>query len=798
MVVRKRIKILKNNVKTVADFENEKKCLELLRGLRHSNIIELLGSYTHRGQHNFLFPLLPLNLADFLRHETRFESFQQNVTFYNALHGLSSAIEAVHNLHIHGQQYQDGLAMIGYHHDIRPKNILVSQSTFILADFGLARFKDADEDSRTPWKLGIGDYIAPECMDNDFIALNVGRSMDIWAFGCLISEIATYMEQGPSGVIKFQANRVFRDPEKKLKHSRFFQKTELNHAVLPWFDALNTNTQDDAIRCLTEISKTMLQVRVKDRASAKQSCQRFCFISCKALFHTIMDRCDIISSRRTNSIQNFPVYSVMDFQFCVTMLKAWGSVLEMNTDRIDCDLFEKSPSVGDVLKMMLQQLSFDVQKLDNYNPERGGGFCEAIDRQATVSLCKLPGIKSVRQSVQSLFEAVPQVYQRRMAQQCHLTFLDDKDEKALQNIENSAQDLHTPHSDIGAFAALKRLEMALLREAADIEPEQKKLIMKSWQVTVIKNTDETHALGSFTPYNPSMSSKTNTFQDSENVFIEWMVYTPVWGNQSEEEKVLKVTALTELLHYPKPTGFHVLTCIGIIPPTVEVSHEGFGFVYALPAYAKEYKNPIAETLLQKIQAGRPTPLLEEKFNIAKCLTSSIFELHSAGWLHKNISSSTLIFFEDANDMSTGLKHDPYLMGFYHSRPDGEMWFSETNPRVPTKYQHPQYKLGTNRFQKIYDYYSVGIILLEIGLWQPISAFRASSKYESELSFQELLIESYAPRLGWRMGSLYRDVVISCLSGTFENVSEEPTNQDVLVRFYWAVVARLMGCKVTDF
>jgi serine/threonine protein kinase len=711
------------------------------------------------------------------------------------LHGLSSAIEVVHNLTVQGQQYQDALTLIGYHHDIRPKNILVTQSTFVLADFGLARFKHVDADSRTQWKLGIGDYVSPECMDDDFNALKVGRSMDIWAFGCLISEIATYMEEGPSGVKKFQANRVFKHPRKNLKNSRFFQETELNHAVLPWFEKLNTTARDDTIRCLTQISKTMLQVREKDRANAKQSCQRLSFISCKASFRAIMERCDIVLSRRMNTKQNLTVYAEMDIQFCVNMLKSWGSVLEMHADQIDCYLFKRDSSLGDALKRILQQLSFDVQNLDNYSLEKGGDFCEALDYQTTASLRKFPGIQSMRQSIQSLFEVVPQVYQKRMAQQCQLVFLNDKDEEALQIIEDSAKDSHSPHSDIGAFAALKRLEMALLKEATDLKTEQKKLILRPWQITFTETIDETHALGYFTSYDPSASSMADASQDQEQAFIEWMTYTPVWGNVSDEERILKMTALTELLHYPKPAGFRVLTCIGFIPPTAEFGHGLVGFVYALPAHARAFENPKVETLLQRIQARRHTPLLEEKFNIAKCLTSSIFELHSAGWLHKNISSSILIFFEKANDVVTRLNHGPYLMGLYHSRPDGETWLSESASDVRTKYHHPQYEHGTNRFKKIYDYYSVGIVLLEIGFWRPISTFRAHGEHESGLSFQNLLIEKYAPKLGSSMGSLYRDVVVSCLRGSFENNHEESTNQNGLVRFYWAVVARLMSCKI---
>ena len=185
IVVSKRLKMIKPQEATNKAFRREMECLEILRCLRHDNIIQLLGSYTHKGEHNLLFPSLPQDLTRFLQLDERFGKFRENLTFYNALSGLASAIETVHNLVVDASNRQNFLTRIGYYHDIRPKNILVTSSTFILADFGLARFKPANEDSKTRWKTGVGDYIAPECMDENFDHKKVGRSIDIWLLDVL-------------------------------------------------------------------------------------------------------------------------------------------------------------------------------------------------------------------------------------------------------------------------------------------------------------------------------------------------------------------------------------------------------------------------------------------------------------------------------------------------------------------------------------------------------------------------------------------------------------------------------------
>lgn len=48
-----------------------------------------------------------------------------------------------------------------------------------------------------------------------------------------------------------------------------------------------------------------------------------------------------------------------------------------------------------------------------------------------------------------------------------------------------------------------------------------------------------------------------------------------------------------------------------------------------------------------------------------------------------------------------------------------------------------------------------------------------------------------------MGSLYRDVVIACLNEDFKTGIEKSNTKDEKDHFYWAVVARLMSCTITD-
>jgi len=136
-VIRKKLR----SKKVTRELENEKMILRLLNQLHHRNIVPLLGSYTHREEHYFLFPCIDMDLKRFFRQQNRFGKFQRDFTFYSALRGLSSALSNTHLLRLNQEAHGVDFEAIGYHHDIRPANILVNGRTFILADFGLVNLK---------------------------------------------------------------------------------------------------------------------------------------------------------------------------------------------------------------------------------------------------------------------------------------------------------------------------------------------------------------------------------------------------------------------------------------------------------------------------------------------------------------------------------------------------------------------------------------------------------------------------------------------------------------------------------
>jgi len=81
------------------------------------------------------------------------------------------------------------------HRDIKPENILISERKLVLADFGIAHFKDSIL-TKSNNLLANRNYLAPEQKIKDN-AKNIDKSADIYALGLVINECFT--KQNPAG-----------------------------------------------------------------------------------------------------------------------------------------------------------------------------------------------------------------------------------------------------------------------------------------------------------------------------------------------------------------------------------------------------------------------------------------------------------------------------------------------------------------------------------------------------------------------------------------------------------------------
>ena len=180
------------------------------------------------------------------------------------------------------------------------------------------------------------------------------------------------------------------------------------------------------------------------------------------------------------------------------------------------------------------------------------------------------------------------------------------------------------------------------------------------------------------------------------------------------------------------------------------------------------------------------------------LTSSFALLHSANWVHKGFRSNNVLFFKQWNMTSERIPlSEMHVVGFEYTRvalageTSIETQPSSTDTEVAL-YQHPSVDQG---YRKIFDIYSLGVVLFIIALWRPLKTKFPRNKPVTGMNAAErksFLLKS-VDILGGEVGAAYRDVVRVCLSGDFGDDSLE--NEALLPRaFLLKVVNVLESCR----
>lgn len=240
------------------------------------------------------------------------------------------------------------------------------------------------------------------------------------------------------------------------------------------------------------------------------------------------------------------------------------------------------------------------------------------------------------------------------------------------------------------------------------------------------------------------------------------------GRQSQpppyiESRIARLA--TFLRDKQKPDEFNIPNCLGYIH---EAARFRFGIVFQ---GAGNFPPP---RLLDMIAStSRPRPSLTTRIQIARAVATSLWYLHATNWLHQGLRSENIVF-------PYKLPAPPYLTGFEYSRPANpakEMPGRPAENRYHDLYRHPLAQFGLPRdgrdgFNKLYDIYSLGVVLYEIGMWNPVHAIlgiditRGIGVAEIEDVQKRLLSEECLMGLAADAGDVYMATVASCLSGDF--------------------------------
>ncbi|KUJ08140.1 kinase-like protein [Mollisia scopiformis] len=707
------------------EFERERHILSMLKCLKHPNIIPFYTSYTMGHIPCFLFAPADFSLGDLLS-RPRPPQFNTDESLFQALHGLASAIAHVHK-YFHEE---DDLSMVGCHYDLKPSNILVKGNKLILADFGLSRLKLITQGSRSTFKGGTSDYLAPECqdLDGDLSKNSIGRGSDIWSFGCILAEVATYLELGHAGVEEFSQKRKITFGG-FLTMRPFHSGAKPSPAVAKWLERLkNTNLPSEIRQGLLVLVQDMLTFDVLDRPDAHRVLARLFILAQRSL---INDTYNTLTTLKEKS--DYPLRIE-----CIRF-EIWCDMVGLGSDakrrQQSWFLTDEGSLHIDKTIATLQSVATELQASLVVN--------ESVERYNN------PVHLRLRELVSDLWNILNDITLRRMESKLEEIILDQNDSDitgyrvtlarpAYREIQLLLS-MKQATSSVGTFKNKGRsfLTDAIVRDQLDIGSAVLGLI--------------TAKSGKDTP-----------------VLVEILEYEDEWTNRFDE-LVLRVNGLVSVLSQLATSSFPVLRCINFCHLK---SQHSFGLIYETPLPPLGLPKASAPVALAEII--RPTqprprrPLLSEIFVTAHTLASALLKFHKADWLHKGISSYNIIYFPNSGEELALAFSRPYLIGFNHSRENSDYAFT-LGPTTDIKvrdYQHPEYREGgpNLRFREEFDYFSLGIVLLELGLWRTLSSMTKGKERAKSSEIRQYLLDEMVPSLGSYMGKVYRDLVRICIDG----------------------------------
>lgn len=727
----------------------EQKCLRLLNQRRHPNIIRFLGSYSYKENHYFIFPRLDMDLRMFLQSEERFGDFRSDVTFFSALRGLASALLDTHNLRLNRKDHGVDFEGIGYHHDLRPANILVTKQTFVLADFGLGNVKSATSESQTNWIQTSGDYHAPECMDGStFQSQDVGRAIDIWAMGCLMADIATYMCRGSLGMQQFSEERlVERMPG--YRDTYFYDSTgKIKVAVTQWLRRLELPSDGEntlKIGPLIELALRIFNSDPLQRIKAGELLNEITRISLQAHFATVTKQFATVVGR----LQSRDAAD-LDLRLLETRLHTWGYVSDIGVDPV------RSPGqrpdwldeIHDKAVGVMNHLQNTLSSVDQH------GFDDLKGDQ-------------IGQHVAALWGTLPEHLSKRATDYWQHQVLQSSDMQRIEAIGNaSSSSRFSAFHDSRALATMAQIRIAI-DNPGNVSNYNASGSGKSWMIDgkEVTATDESRpwTVGKWGLDTP--------------VLVEWMWFALGWNKVDVQQRglVMELRAKTFGLDH-KPSALRTLDCVGCFERT---GHKlGYGFVYRLPPATHPEPTNLFQLLREGEEKAAAQPLLGDKFALAAAVADFLKQFHLVGWVHESFNSRNIIFFAASQNTPVRPRsydlRAPYFIGLHRSRPDGSDWQTEGPESGGARdYHHPQY-INSKRYLPEFDYYSLGVMLLEIGLWRSLESMLSGDKYKT-MGAAEIRTEHIRrceSRLGAKMGAVYRDVALRCLDGTLETVTSQ--------------------------
>lgn len=307
-----------------------------------------------------------------------------------------------------------------------------------------------------------------------------------------------------------------------------------------------------------------------------------------------------------------------------------------------------------------------------------------------------------------------------------------------------------------------------------------------------------------------------------NILVEYRTYDRYIISESFNELRDNVYGLVRMLKSADSRLMSILKCSGAYHTSSDIGGR-FELQYSIPS---ELDHP--RSLRDLLVTGSTPPLhpLNHRFRLANHLATSVLYMHSGQFVHKTIKPENILIMSSVNS-SPGEQFPyvlgwPFLVGFDRCRPASGLSGRYGEGKMEDcVYQHPTRwgVVAEEAFTMLHDIYSLGVVLLEVGLWEPLVRLNNVTRvYEFAPFLSDIvegtmlrsdrragllkvrLVELAERRLPPLMGEAYTRVVVACLEvleGGMVKLDdfEKPNDELVGTAYIKYVVRRLENLKV---
>ena len=306
--------------------------------------------------------------------------------------------------------------------------------------------------------------------------------------------------------------------------------------------------------------------------------------------------------------------------------------------------------------------------------------------------------------------------------------------------------------------------------------------------------------------------------DGNPVIIEWKEV----ASAVEFKLKYRITKVAAFLTEMNNPAFHSLACFGFL----KAPKSGrYAYLFSPPNALSTKFSMWSLNEIQCLASQRPS--LNNRLGLAKALAETVLQLHTAGWLHKGIRADNILVFKTGMEQrnSNDDLSSAYLGGYEYARADNPLETTEapSSQLHSELYRHPR-SLGQGRasYNKRFDLYSLGCVLLELAFWLPlptillqrlrnqsdekdagscalsslaILAPRDDAEYysmvkEKQKFFEEQGSGSIRAEVEFRMGHVYSKIVMDCLHADTKSSSSEYEEFDESLDFQETMVSTL--------